>query len=175
MRKARKKVFIHSGDYCFDQAGTHVHTLLGSCVSITLWHPVRKIGGICHFALPKNPNKSQGLNPRYADDCLALFQRSCKIRNTRFQDYEAKVFGGSDTNTRYPLDIEDSERRPMGEKNSSAAFELLLAAGANIVTAHVGESGYRRIIFDISNGDVWVKFKSLEKTSSDLRALSGRV
>ena len=27
-------------------------TLLGSCVAITLWHPQRQLGGMCHFLLP---------------------------------------------------------------------------------------------------------------------------
>ncbi|ACR14739.1 chemotaxis protein CheD [Teredinibacter turnerae] len=174
MHKAVKKVVIHAGEYCFDREGTHVHTLLGSCISITLWHPKRKIGGICHFALPKNPSPTSKPNPRYADDCMKLFLSSCESRNTKIREYEVKVFGGSDVTTKYPREMENSERSPIGEKNSVAAFELLLAEGANIVSAHVGESGYRRIIFDIGTGDVWVKFRTLEKTAADLRSLSGR-
>lgn len=129
---------------------------------------------MCHFALPRNPNKSHTPNPRYAEDCLELFQRSCQARGTRIQEYEAKIFGGSDVNTVYPREMDTTERQPVGEKNSRAAFELLLNAGANIVTAHVGEAGYRRIIFDISSGDVWVKFKSIEKSQADTTLLSGR-
>lgn len=174
MQKAEKKIIIHAGEYCFDRAGTHVHTLLGSCISITLWHPLKKIGGMCHFALPQNPHKSSVPNPRYAEDCLELFQRSCKTRGTRIQEYEAKIFGGSDVTTVYPQEIDKTERQPVGEKNSRAAFELLTSAGANIVAAHVGETGYRRIIFDISSGDVWVKFKTIQKTAANLRALSGK-
>jgi chemotaxis protein CheD len=29
-----------------------IRTVLGSCVSITLWHPVKRVGGMCHFLLP---------------------------------------------------------------------------------------------------------------------------
>ena len=174
MNKASKKVVIHAGDYCFDKAGTHVHTLLGSCVSITLWHPKKQIGGMCHYALPFNPSPQSKPNPRYGDDCMTLFEKSCERFNTKIWEYEAKVFGGSDLITRYPNAIGENERKPIGDKNSLAAFEMLMKAGVSISTAHVGEQGYRIVIFDISSGDVWVKFKTINKPHGDLRSLSGR-
>ena len=35
--------------------GRHVaqmRTLLGSCVAVVLWHPARRLGGMCHYLLP---------------------------------------------------------------------------------------------------------------------------
>ncbi|BFM05772.1 chemotaxis protein CheD [Halioxenophilus aromaticivorans] len=189
MKQAERKVVLHAGEYCFTSAGTHVHTLLGSCISITLWHPELKIGGMCHFALPERTSNGTGigngigtiaaqprkLDPRYAEDCIALFLRSVRRNNTDITEYEAKIFGGGNMYEKYPsVDIGMVERLPVGEKNTLAAFTLLTELSVDIAVAHVGEFGYRRIIFDVATGDVWVKFKPIGPGAGDQRSLSGR-
>ena len=42
-----RTVLLGAGDFYFGSGHTRVSTLLGSCVSITLWHPRRRIGGMC--------------------------------------------------------------------------------------------------------------------------------
>lgn len=174
----RKKIILHAGGYCFDQAGTQIHTLLGSCVAITLWHPTLLIGGMCHYALPFNAsgNKKHKLDSRYADDCMALFERSAARHGTHPVDYQAKVFGGGNMYERFPgggMDME--ERQRVGEKNARAAFELLSAAGVTIMVAHVGEFGYRRIVFDITTGDVWVRFSPASAKHRNSYSPSSRI
>ena len=176
MNKARKKIILHAGDYCFDQAGTHVHTLLGSCVSITLWHPELKVGGMCHYALPYNQDESsRELNPRFGDDCMQLFKRSVRRYGTVISDYQAKIFGGGNMYEKQVKDpLDDIQRLPVGDKNVMAAYEFLQHEGANILVAHVGEFGHRRIIFNISTGEVWVKFTPTGSQAGNQRVLSGR-
>ncbi len=48
-------VFLQPGDVYFGDRHTRLRTILGSCVSITLWHPQRLLGGMCHFILPARP------------------------------------------------------------------------------------------------------------------------
>lgn len=176
MKKASKKVVLHAGNYCFENAGTHVHTLLGSCVSITLFHPIRKIGGMCHFALPYNIETQRSrLNPRYGDDCMTLFLRSIKRTNTQLKDYQAKIFGGGNMYEKHPVvDFSAEQTRAVGEKNVVAAFSLLTQHNIDIQVAHVGEFGYRRIVFDVTTGEVWVKFVPNERVKGDQRSLTGR-
>ncbi|MCB1849769.1 MAG: chemotaxis protein CheD [Gammaproteobacteria bacterium] len=176
MRQANKKIVLHAGDYCFDSAGTHVHTLLGSCISITLWHPQLKIGGMCHFALARPDGGKPGsrLDPRYAEDCIELFRRSAARHRTKISQYEAKIFGGGNMYEKYPNPALDTvEKQPIGEKNAAAAFSLLMNEGANILVAHVGEFGHRRIVYDIATGDVWVRFTPARGTVGDVRSLDG--
>ncbi len=45
-------VVLRPGDFHFGGGHTRISTLLGSCVSITLWHPRRLIGGMCHYMMP---------------------------------------------------------------------------------------------------------------------------
>ena len=176
MLKAHKKIILHAGDYCFDEAGTHLHTLLGSCVSITLWHPELRVGGMCHYTLPYNQDALRvGLNPRFADDCIQLFDRSVRLYGTKICDYQVKIFGGGNMFETQLIDnVNQDDFLPVGDKNVTAAYELLQKEGAQILVAHVGEFGYRRVIFDISSGDVWVKFTPIEGSIRNLRSLSGR-
>lgn len=172
-----KKLILHAGDFYFDRAGTHMHALLGSCISITLWHPTLKIGGMCHFALPRPDNlQSKGLNARYAEDSMILFERAAIKAGTRLSEYQGKIFGGGMINhekTDSPL--EDIQRLPIGSKNSTTAYRLLAEAGVDIKVAHVGEYGYRQIIFDLNTGDVWVKFTPVSQLHQDTRSLHGKV
>ena len=41
-------VFLQPGDIHFGGADTRIRTVLGTCVAISLWHPVRQIGGMSH-------------------------------------------------------------------------------------------------------------------------------
>ena len=53
------EIFLQPGEFYFGDAATRIRTLLGSCVAITLWHPARMIGGMCHYMLP-NRQKHHG-------------------------------------------------------------------------------------------------------------------
>jgi chemotaxis receptor (MCP) glutamine deamidase CheD len=44
-------IFLQPGEYFVGDASYRVRTLLGSCVSITLWHLRLKIGAMSHFLL----------------------------------------------------------------------------------------------------------------------------
>ena len=69
-------VFLQPGDFHFGAGRTRISTLLGSCISITLWHPARLIGGMCHFMLPsRGLPAGVPLDGRYADEALAMFDQ----------------------------------------------------------------------------------------------------
>jgi len=71
-------IFLRPGDHYFtDRKNTRIRTLLGSCVSITFWHPRLLIGGMCHYMLPERGNELRAEDwhapdGRYADEAVAL-------------------------------------------------------------------------------------------------------
>ena len=171
MHHAEKKVFLHPGDFCFTDKTTHIHTLLGSCISITLWHPKLQIGGMCHFTLPKFPGRStpdRDLDGRYAEDVMKLFDREVKKHGTDITDYDAKIFGGGNMMRDKGQDIENS----IGTKNATAAMTLLMEKSVNILVAHVGEFGHRRLVFNVETGEVWVRHTEKEEKSG---VINGKV
>jgi len=52
-------IFLMPGEFFVGDAQYRVRTLLGSCVSITLWHPATRIGAMSHFLLPGHGRRKQ--------------------------------------------------------------------------------------------------------------------
>ena len=157
IRPEAHDTLLPPGGFYFGNAATRISTLLGSCVAITLWHPKRKLGGMCHFILPApaelEPRRQDG---RYAGDAIALFMRQLQANGTHPCEYEAKLFGGgrmfSQHQPRLPSKVDD-----VGLRNVASARQLLHNHGFRIKAEQVAGQGHRNIIFDLSNGDVWVK------------------
>jgi len=160
-----ERIFLHPGEVYFGDSNCQIHTLLGSCIAITLWHPRLRVGGMCHFVLAGSQQKvhegqvSQPITGRYSNDAMALLEKEVSIRNTVIKDYQAKIFGGSNMLTNSTLEKDEQ----IGNRNTQAALALLSKHNVNLLVAHVGETGHRRIVFDISTGDVWVKHTPLRK------------
>ena len=49
------EIFLLPGDFYFGNEYRVIKTLLGSCVSITMWSKRLKLGGMCHYKLPRRP------------------------------------------------------------------------------------------------------------------------
>ncbi len=95
--QVQNDVVLQIGDFHFGGGRTRIRTLLGSCISITLWHPRLKIGGMCHYLLPRRGNTdlaqtaSEG---NYAEGAMQLFMRELRRTRTAPDEYVAKLFGG---------------------------------------------------------------------------------
>ena len=147
-------VFLHPGDYHFGDDGTRIHTVLGSCVSITAWHSARRIGGMCHYMLPgRRPGCPGPPDPRYADGAIELFLRDVRRANTTPSQYEVKMFGGGE---QFP-ELSNSAPLEVARHNIAAGMALLERHGFVLTVCDLGGTGARRLIFDISTGDVWLR------------------
>ncbi|MBV1776914.1 chemotaxis protein CheD [Burkholderiaceae bacterium DAT-1] len=146
--------FVHPGQICFDKAPGHILTLLGTCISITVWHPERKLGGLCHYLLPEpDPRKPTASDDgRYAT--LAVSQ--LVMHMTRFQtqpaEYVTRMFGGTETTSSRHAALE------IGLRNIAAGLDLLAAYGLKLADADVGGRRYRRLDFDLGTGQVNVSY-----------------
>lgn len=173
MKQGIRKVFLHPGEFVFGEPGTHVHTVLGSCIAICLWHPVLHIGGMCHFVLPNRPKGTpiaSDFDGRYGDEAMLMFDQAIKLHRTSYSDYQGKIFGGANS---YDGGA-GSEQNHVGERNAARAMQLLMDRNVEICVVHVGERGHRRIVMDIESGDVWVKHQSPENAPS-MKSQNGRV
>lgn len=146
-------IFLHPGEFYFGFAPGRIGTLLGSCVSVTLWHPRRRIGGMCHILLHgRRRGDGEALDPRYADETIELFVRELRRHGLAPGECQAKLFGGGRMFSGQllgPLEI--------GRRNIEATRSALAEHGLPIVAEHVGGTGRRRLNFDLSTGDVWLK------------------
>lgn len=152
------EMFLQPGDFHFGDAETSIRTVLGSCIAITVWHPKRLIGGMCHYMLPGGRRiEPDRLNGKYADEAILMFLREVKRSKTIIDDYEVKIFGGGNM---FPDIVKKENSGDIGKKNVQMAKILTDLHGFKVIAHDVGKSGHRNVIFDIWSGHVWVKHVS---------------
>lgn len=151
---AARAVVLQPGDFHFGGEHTRISTLLGSCVSITLWHPRKRIGGMCHYMMTERKRSADAaLDGRYADEAFELFLRHVEQAGTQPSEYQAKLFGGANMFRSKP-----GERMDIGTRNIDFAHRLLASRHIALIAEHIGGSGRRKLHFDLWSGDVWLAF-----------------
>jgi chemotaxis protein CheD len=152
-----EEVYLGIGDLHFCPAPARIRTVLGSCISITLWHPARHLGGMCHFMLPgRNRSADTPLDGRYGDEAMQLFDLEIARYGTRAADYRAKVFGGGNM---FPGRPPATPAMEIGQRNIEVAHRLLAERKIPIVAEHLGGGGRRKLVFDVATGDAWLAFQ----------------
>ncbi len=143
------RYYLYPGTLFASKKPHIVNTILGSCVALTLWDPVLKVGGINHYMLPKW-NGAGTPSYKYGDVAIAellkrMFDFGCHRTNLI-----AKVFGGSETGI--PNGVFH-----IGKRNIDLAFELLDKENIVIVSHSVGGPTGRKVIFYSDSGEVMIK------------------
>jgi chemotaxis protein CheD len=160
-------IYLLPGEYFVGGAGHRIRTLLGSCVSITLWHPERKIGTMSHFLLSsRNQDKSAGLNSRYGEEALALMLAELRAMGVDPKECQAKIFGGGQM---FP-----GTAAGIGRQNGEVALRLLEAHGIPVVSESLYGVGHRSIIFDIDSGNVWSRHVTPGQAGADVQPRATR-
>ena len=148
-----EKVFLLPGQWYFGATGATVKTLLGSCIAITLWHPKRHMGGMCHFLLPTRPRTPDGhLDGRFGDEAVELLAREIKKTGTKTQDYEVHLYGGADT-----MPEGSGLKFNVGERNIEQGWSLIDRYGFQLQGVDVGEDVPRTVILNLASGQVEMK------------------
>jgi len=160
--RRRVDVFLRPGDHFVGDASHRLRTLLGSCVSVTLWCERLRIGAMSHFLLASRGTGDvdaavgldlQKLDGRYGDEALRLMLHELARRGVEASRCQAKIFGGGNM---FPAQT-GGMAPAIGRRNGEAARELLQARGIAIVSESLFGDGHRQIVFDIDSGDVWAR------------------
>lgn len=152
-------IFLSPGEFFFGDADTRIRTILGSCVSITVWHPKKRIGGMCHYMLPTRTKGVSQANEhiddggRYADEAMAKFLKEIKNHGTKPSEYQAKIFGGGNMLGKNGI----KSQFAVGDRNIKAGNSLLEKHGFNVIAEHMGGAFHRQVLFEVWSGNVWLK------------------
>ena len=150
-----KKVYLKPGELYIGEKPTKVITVLGSCVSVTLFSRRLRIGAICHGALPhcRKVNKC----PELCEDAFKYVDCSVRYMIERMRGFgcadkeiEVKLFGGADT-------LSSKKENTIGSMNVKMALEIISHEHLRVTAADVGDSFGRKIIFLTHTGDVFLK------------------
>lgn len=147
----RSALHLNPGELLFAGEGQRIHTLLGSCVSLTVWHRAAACGGICHAIVPTRAGQGRHDAGWYADEAPHVLMRRASLL-APLQQLEFKLFGGGRL-----FDDEGLAGPSIGERNVRRMRDLLAAQGVPTASEHVGGSGWRTIVFDLADGSVRVR------------------
>ena len=158
-----EKMYLKPGELIMSENPVMITTVLGSCVSVTMFHPRTGVAAICHGMLP---NGGTSENFKYVDSSLrymVLYFRHLEISRKELQ---VKLFGGADMfNSGKP----GVRNLTVGWQNISVASRCLKEYGLVPTAADVGGRKGRKLIFKTDTGVVYIK-----KLSDQDRVLLGK-
>ena len=130
-----------------------VRTLLDSCVAITLWHPKRRIGGMCHFLLPQRQRRAgDSLEGRYGDEAVEAMVKSLQVLRADPPEFVAHVYGGADT-----MSGCSTVKFKTGERNIEQGWSLIDRYGLQLDGVDVGEDVPRMVSLSLGSGEVTMR------------------
>jgi len=91
-----------------------------------------------------------------------MFMEAIDRAGTFPEDYQAKLFGGGNQF----LGNSRAEAIDVPSRNVDAGLRLLKEYGLRVSARHVGGSGPRQVILDLSNGHVWVRHGQIAATQA---------
>ena len=143
-------VTLHPGMICAEDSVSLVRTVLGSCVSVCLFDPLSRRGGINHYVLPLW--NGDGLpSPRYGNIAIAKLIEKMEAMGSRRERLVAKIFGGGAVLGPGPGLLN------VGQRNITIAEDLLGEARIPIIARDVGGTCSRKLIFVTESGEVRVR------------------
>lgn len=131
-----------------------INTILGSCVSVCLYDPIKQIGGMNHYMLPLW--NGQGLaSPKYGNIAIEKLLKSLEMKGADPNHIEAKVFGGAEVLESGPSGFK------IGQRNVDVAMSMLERYHIRIKAKHVGGKLGRKMQFNTYTSEV--RMKMIEK------------
>jgi chemotaxis protein CheD len=146
-----RRLYLYPGQIATSREPLLVTTILGSCVSICMWDPESRIGGINHFLLPKNPLGTSS-DLRYGNTATERLIEELLANGVNRQRIVARLVGGASI-----LPPFAGARQSIGDQNVDAARQLLAKHGIAGSGEQTGGIRGRKLVFHTGNGCAFIK------------------
>lgn len=160
-----KEVKVGIADCKIARSPQRIVTLgLGSCVGITLFDPIAKIGGMAHIMLPDSTQFTTVTNSfKFADLAIPILISKLKDAGAAVSRLKAKIAGGAQM---FSFADQKKTMLNIGERNVSKVREVLKKEGIPIVGEDVGGNIGRTMILETETGKVFIR--SVGKTIKEI-------
>ncbi|HAT51331.1 MAG: chemotaxis protein CheD [Nitrospirae bacterium] len=160
-------VHLDPGELYVSSRPVEIHTVLGSCVSVAIFHPGRQLGAMSHGIFPFRECDHPPLGLKV---CRSMGEYvSCSLRfmlswfghmGIESGELEVKLFGGA---MMFSLPgTPQVSSLSVGRSNVAAAREIIRDEKLRLISSDVGGSWGRKIIFHSGTGAV--KLKRIHRT-----------
>ncbi len=126
---------------------------LGSCVGVTLYDPLQKIGGLIHCMLPLSkvdPERAKEVPYMFVDTGLPLMLQTLINMGANKSRIVAKIAGGA-------VLLDDNGMFRIGERNHIVVRKLLWKNNILISSEDVGGTIARTVYLQINDGKTIIK------------------
>lgn len=144
------RVYVHPGQLTVAIRPCTITAIVGSCVAVSVFDPVARIGGLNHFLLPQSSERSDSL--RFGDVAVPRLIAAMVEYGAVQHRLEAKVVGGASVLERYR-----DHPTQVGRQNVHAARKALLAAGIPVVMQDVEGNRGRFVTLQAHTGALTVR------------------
>jgi chemotaxis protein CheD len=152
-------IYLRPGEYYFGRRPAYIHTVLGSCVAVSIYHRHTGLAAICHAVQPDfDPaeigNKRDIQPSRFVQWVVPAMIRAFLTRRANPAELEIKLFGGASL---IGDPLQGGNRNSVGALNISAAKQIITENGLVLTAADVGGHSGRKIIFNTHTGVVLMR------------------
>ena len=152
--------YLKPGDFHLALTPTLIKTVLGSCITVTMYSPRTGIGAACHALLPTcREEREQPCPPgtcqntfRFVECVIPEMIRQLQGQGLSVTELEVKLFGGADM-----MMAGLATHQRVGRSNEQMAKRLLTKLGMTIKSSDTGGMVGRKLMFNTATGDVWIK------------------
>ena len=153
--------YLKPGGFFFLKKPGVIRTVLGSCVTVTMFARSKGIGAACHPILPECRETKKACyfagcqdKFRYVECVIPEMIRLFRKERIKSEDLEVKLFGGSEmitNNNPVPQVIR------VGLMNIEMTLNVLHSFDIQPTSRDTGGNLGRRLFFDTATGDVWIR------------------
>ena len=127
---------------------------LGSCIGLTLYDPVTRVGGLVHYMLPDSKAVSNNSNiAKFCDTGVQELLKRVTMAGANRRRLVAKIAGGAKM---FAVN-QESNVGSVGERNTVAAKQILRQLGIQLIAEDTGLNFGRTVELHCDTGDFYIK------------------
>ena len=161
-------VFLKPGELFISKRPALIQTVLGSCVSVTMFNRRAGVGAICHAQLPQKKPRGRcnsncpvlcGMHNsskeafKYADCAICFMHKRFGKLGIKAGEIEVKLFGGADV-----LQAGARSDMTIGRQNIEKALQVIEEERLVLAASSVGGKRGRKIYFYTHTGEILLKY-----------------
>jgi chemotaxis protein CheD len=140
---------IGIGELVVAKSPAILRTLVGSCVGIALYDPLRKLGGMAHVVHPES-NGRLDQPGKYADTAIPELIRDLTRLGGEQRRLVAKYAGGAKMLNAFSYN-------PIGDLNAEMIERILTQIGIPVLGKDCGGKHGRRLAMDLTSGTLRIE------------------
>ena len=135
------------------QEGILITYALGSCIGVSFYDPMIKLGALLHIMLPEKSGAKDGNVFKFADTGIRETLRKLTAFGGSKSRMVCKIAGGAKM-----FEMKgNGGLGNIGERNAQNVKRILMAEGLRVTSEDVGANYARTRLLDVTTGNVYVR------------------